>query len=245
MFVAVLGLVAGIGIHRHVPDVNRPAPSAPQRPFEVLSRPGVTRCLLVCVIVRAGDFAVFTYLADIVTDLYGWPEVTVPAMLLINGSVGWFGTRQSGQQTDTRGADPTRRLAIGGSAASLLILAVASSIGGSVGATIAVPALLIWSAAAWAFGPPQQARLLALAPDAPNGVLALNASATQLGIGLGGLVGGATIAVATSASIPAVGAALRAHRSRHRRSSSSSPPHTHRLMRITTRPRRPLWRSRE
>lgn len=205
VFVASLGLVAAIGIHRNVPEVRRSTSDSPTRPFAALSTPRVSRCLVVSVIVRAGDFAVFTYIASIVTDFYGNPTVTVPIVLLANGSAGWFGTTLSGRLTDSRGSAWTRRLAISGSCLGLAVLAVASVVDGPLGPVVATPALLIWSTAAWGFGPPQQARLLALAPNAPNAALALNASATQLGIGLGGLVGAATVAVATLAVIPAVG----------------------------------------
>lgn len=206
VFVASLGLVAAIGIHRNVPDVRRHASDNPRRPFAVLSTPGVRRCLAVSVIVRAGDFAVFTYIASIVADLYGHPTVTVPIVLFVNGSAGWFGTTLSGRLTDARGAEWTRRLAITSSCVGLAVLAIASTLDAPFGPVVATPALLIWSAAAWGFGPSQQARLLTLAPDAPNAALALNASATQLGIGLGGLVGAATVAATSSAAIPAVGA---------------------------------------
>jgi predicted MFS family arabinose efflux permease len=178
----------------------------PNRPLAVIGTPGVRRCLAVSVIARAGDFAVFTYLAAIITIFYGNPAVTVPVALLVNGSAGWCGTILSGRLTDVHGADRTLRLAITGSAIGPALLAVASIRGGPYGPVFAVPALLIWSMSAWGFGPPQQARLINLAPSAPRAALAANASANQLGIGLGGLVGAATIAHATSASIPAIGA---------------------------------------
>lgn len=208
LFVASLGLVAAVGIHRNVPGVHRPAPGSPPRPFAVLSTPDVRRCLAVSVIVRAGDFAVFTYIARIITDFYGNPTVTVPIVLLANGSAGWLGTALSGRLTDARGAEWTGRLAITGTCLGLAALTVATTLDGPFGPVVAAPALLIWSTAAWGFGPPQQARLLTLAPVAPNAALALNASATQLGIGLGGLVGATTVAAATSAAVPAVGATL-------------------------------------
>jgi predicted MFS family arabinose efflux permease len=53
---------------------------------------------------------------------------------------------------------------------------------------------------------PTQHRLTALAPDAPNEVLALNSSATYVGITLAGAVGGLLLATTTPAAIPAVGA---------------------------------------
>lgn len=229
VFVASLGLVAAIGIHHNVPGVHRRTSDGRPRPFAVLATPGVRRCLTVSVIVRAGDFAVFTYIASIVTDFYGNPTVAVPIVLLANGSAGWFGTTLSGRLTDARGAERTRRLAITGSCVGLTVLAVAGLLDGPFGAVIAAPALLIWSAAAWGFGPPQQARIISLAPNAPNAALALNASATQLGIGLGGLVGAVTVAAATSAVVPAVGATFTlaaAAVARTTPRATTSTPHT-------------------
>ncbi|MGB3734103.1 MAG: MFS transporter [Ilumatobacter sp.] len=208
VFVAMLGAVAGVGIHVFVPAVHRSTPVARRRPMSVLRTAGVRRCLAVAVLVRAADFAVFTYLAAIVTDIYGNPRVTVPVVLLVNGSVGWFGTTMSGKRTDREGAQRARSIAIAGSAVGLALLVAASNSNGLVAQVVAVPALVVWSFSAWGFGPPQQSRLLDLAPEAPVTALAINASATQIGIGLGGLVGAVTVAASTSASIPMVGVVL-------------------------------------
>lgn len=114
----------------------------------------------------------------------------------------------AGRRTDRHGAQRTRDLTIAGSGVGLAILATSSLFDGAAAVALAAPALLLWSCSAWGFGAPQQTRLLELAPSAPTATLAANASATQIGIGLGGLIGAATVAVATTSATPAVGLAL-------------------------------------
>ena len=95
-----------------------------------------------------------------------------------------------------------------GTAVGLTGLAFSSALDGVAAGLVAVPGLIVWSVAAWGFGPPQQSRMLELAPDTPTVALAAHASASQLGIGIGGLVGAATIAAASTGWLPAVGTAL-------------------------------------
>lgn len=208
VFVALLGTIATVGIHLYIPDTRLPASKPQNRRLGFLRTPAVARCLTVSVLIFAGDFAVFTYLADLIVDLYGNPTVSIPAALLVTGAAGAIGNNLSGKLTDSLGAEPALRIALIGTHGGLLTLAISSLLDGMAAALVAALGLLLWSVAAWGFGPPQQTRLLELAPDAPTAALGANASATQLGIGIGGLIGAATIAATSTGWLPAVGAAF-------------------------------------
>ncbi|MBA8951371.1 hypothetical protein ACFQU9_00225 [Actinomadura namibiensis] len=66
-----------------------------------------------------------------------------------------------------------------------------------------VPALLLWSAAAWAVPPPVQTRVLALAgPDDGPQVMALTSSAVYVGASLGGAAGGRLLASGGPGTLP-------------------------------------------
>lgn len=125
-------------------------------------------CLVISTVAFASSFVVFTFLADLIVDLYGNASVAIPLVLLVTGAAGATGNNLSGRFTDKLGAVAALRLAMIGTTAGLGLFATSSLLHGVAAGTVAAPGLVLWSLAAWGHGPPQQAQLLALAPDAPD-----------------------------------------------------------------------------
>lgn len=152
-----------------------------------------------------GFFAVYTYVAPMVTEIAGSPEWTVPIVLVLMGLGMTIGNLVGGHLADV---DLKRTL-----------------VGGLVGLAVVLTLLALTSEWIWALGlfvfltgftasvlsPTIQTRLMDVAQDNQSIAAALNHSALNIGNSLGALLGGVVIAVGWGFIAPAwvgVGLAL-------------------------------------
>jgi DHA1 family inner membrane transport protein len=206
VFVSVLAAVALLGVLAAVPAVPaEPAVGLRER-LAVLRRGDVLAALAVTVLGVGGSYTVYPYASSVLQHGAGLPLAAVTVMLLGYGLGAITGNLLGGFGVDRLGA---RRML--GAAFGLQVLALAGvwgvgmvDRGDALAAAVAVAA---WGAGTWMQTPPQQYRLLALAPDAARVVISLNASAIYVGIGLGGLVGGLLLSGLPAGVLPLVGAA--------------------------------------
>jgi MFS transporter, DHA1 family, inner membrane transport protein len=195
LFVAGIGAIATIGVTKFLPE-------APKRPritkaqwIAVLSNRQVIRVLTVTSIFFTAQFAAFTYIAKLTTQIAGHPKVSVPIALFTFGITGFIGNTTAGRLADTWGPTRTSRLAATLMATGLVTLTPLLTFrSGFVGITFGIVALIVWGLGRWALVPALQVRLLKLAPDAGSTVLAANSSALYLGTAIGGLVGSTIVA---------------------------------------------------
>ncbi|MBW9110079.1 MFS transporter [Microbacterium ureisolvens] len=152
-----------------------------------------------------GFFAVYSYVAPLVTEVAGSPEWLVPIVLVVMGLGMTVGNLIGGHLADV----DLKRTLVGGLLALALVLAL-----------LAVTAQWIWALAFFVFAtglvasalsPTIQTRLMDVAQDNQSIAAALNHSALNIGNSLGAFLGGVVIAAGWGFAAPAwVGVALAA-----------------------------------
>lgn len=209
-FVGVAGLsaaalaVLGASLPRGV------APSPPvglRARLAVIARPGAFPALLTTSLWALGAYEVYTYIVPFLGAAAGLGADQAGYLLTLLGLGAIGGVTVGGRATDRFGARrvqavslPVLALAFAGMTVAALLLAPHALIA-------IVPLVIVWGLSAWAFFPPQQTRLMAIAGAADTPViLSLNASFMYLGFSLGAAAGALVISLASVVWIGAVGA---------------------------------------
>lgn len=155
--------------------------------IRVLAREPVYSSLLIIVLQTIGQFALFTYISPLLTEVSGVPLDIVPWLLLLFGVGSTIGVLLGGRLADWR------------LMASLIgILAIQVVIYLLMGLFVASPWLmavfvLIWGSTVFAFGSPVQTRILSNTRDAPLLAASLIPSAFNISIAGGAWLGGLMI----------------------------------------------------
>jgi DHA1 family inner membrane transport protein len=185
-------------------------PSAPGRSeatirseLGALKRPQVVLTLLVATVGFGGMFAMYSYIAPIVTDEAGRPAGFVPVVLLAYGLGGLLGTALGGRLAD-RALFPSL---VGATIAVAVLLA--AMVGTAGNAVTLIATVFAIAAAASTMVVLLQLRLMEVAGDAQMLGAALNHSALNAANALGAWLGGLVIAAGYGYRAPsAVGAGL-------------------------------------
>ncbi len=203
VFVAVVGLVALLGILVTLPSLALP-PAVPLRArFALLSNRRVLAIVGVMLLASAASISVYTYVAVVLAHTAHITGTTLAAVLLVWGAGGAVGAFGSGALTDRYGPGRTLLLAITTLTVTLAALTVTTSV------VVVFVVMAVNGAAAWAVATPNNHRLTALAPALPGVVISLNSSGIYLGQALGAAAGGLLLDhQLTPDRLPLVGAAL-------------------------------------
>ncbi|MFI6768987.1 MFS transporter [Streptomyces sp. NPDC050355] len=211
IFVGALALVVIAGVAVFLPALPG-VPAIPlRRRLAPLGHRPVLLGLVGTVVGATGNFMTFSYIAVIADDLGRSGPGQLAFLVSLMGIASACGALIGGRAADSWGAGRTIVLALSLQVSSTLLLAVFGwAWPGSV-SVVAVALLLAgWGIFGGALNPPLQTRLLSLAGDAGNEVVALNSSCLFLGISLSGGLGGLVLAglgpVAVLAAAGAVGA---------------------------------------
>lgn len=195
--VAVLGLVLiGLLVRQRLPRDGKASVRTRLRGRHTAIGLTVTVTLLW----SAGSFAFFSYLTLVLRSVGVVAGFAVAAELMLFGAAGVVGAYFSGKLTDRRGALNVAVVALVTLTVSQVgfALVAASRLGGTQAAALGSVLVAFYAVATWAVTPPQQHRLLGLAPDAMRMVLSLNATALYAGVAVGSAAGGAVIATTHS-----------------------------------------------
>src|ERR671920_363240 len=187
-------------------------PSSPGRPeatvrgeLGALRRPQVILTLLVGIVGFGGMFALYSYIAPVVTDVADLSRGTVPLVLLVYGAGGVIGTALGG-----RLADLALFRSLIATLVSLLVLLALVAVTSPWPPALFVGVFLV-SIAASSLAVCLQMRLMETAGDAQMLGAALNPSALNLANALGAWLGGLVIAAGLGYRAPSlVGAGLAA-----------------------------------
>ncbi|MBB5954995.1 putative MFS family arabinose efflux permease [Saccharothrix tamanrassetensis] len=190
----VFGLIAGVtaiaavAVRLGLPRVDpQPAVGLRERFAPVADR-RVVMVLSLSVLACLSVFAVFNYIAPLLTATAHVEGAVISALLVAYGVGGAFGNWAAGRLTDRF---ETRKLLVVLFGFFTVVLATLPlTMTTVVGAAVA---LFVWGALTWAANPPIQAWLIELAPANSGLLLSLNASAIYLGVGLSGVLGGLVI----------------------------------------------------
>ncbi len=169
--------------------------------IKVLGREPVYTSLAIIMAQTVGQFALFTYISPLLTDVAHVPLDVVPWLLLIFGIGSTLGVLLGGRLADWR---------LMASLTGILALQVVIHLlmVGFVGSPwIMAGLVLLWGGTAFAFGSPVQTRILSNTQDAPLLAASLIPSAFNVAIAAGAWLGGALIDGGFSyAILPWVGA---------------------------------------
>ena len=201
--VVVIGALTIVAVLTVVPNAPGRAEASIRSELGALKRPQVVLTLLVGTVGFGGMFAMYSYIAPIVTDEAGRSDGFVPVVLLAFGVGGLLGTALGGRLAD-RALFPS--LVAATAAMGVLLAAVTVTAGNAVALTANVFAV---AAAASTMVVLLQLRLMEVAGDAQMLGAALNHSALNAANALGAWVGGVVIAAGHGYRAPsAVGAGL-------------------------------------
>jgi MFS transporter, DHA1 family, inner membrane transport protein len=202
--VAILSAAGLVLVAAFVP-LDKGGPTAKDnvvRELKALTREPVFMSLLIIVSQTVGQFALFTYISPVLTEVSGIPVGWVPVLLMLFGIGSTIGVLVGGRLADWK----LMPSLVGILAAQLVVYTLMALF---VGDAIAMAMLvLLWAALAFAFGAPVQTRILNNARDAPMLASNLIPSAFNIAIAAGAWLGGAMIEGGASyAALPWVGTA--------------------------------------
>nr|WP_241200965.1 MFS transporter [Lysobacter enzymogenes] len=199
---AIASLLKAGMLYAFLPDSRGALPPRLGEQFRVLRDPRVVGHVLMSVILFAGMFTAYTYLADMFERLAGFNGAVVGWALMAFGAVGLIGNTLGGRIVDRH---PLRASLIFSVPLALGLVLVVPSVS-------ALPlfalTLALWGITQAALFPVSHVRVMKSAPQAPAFAAALNVSGANLGIGVGAIVGGRVIDAVGVAGVGYAAAAL-------------------------------------
>jgi DHA1 family purine base/nucleoside efflux pump-like MFS transporter len=205
--VAVAGVLAGLAILATVPATpSGPVPRLGEQ-FAVLTRRPITLGLLANAVMLAGSMLLLSYLAPFVRELSGTGPDGRAVLFAISGVAGMLGVWLGGLSVDRVGPDRSLLIGVGGLVAAMAVFAGLWFLR-PVPFWVVVPIAAVWGGLAFWNSPAIQARLLALAGPVGGQALALNTTATYLGVSLAGALGGLVLAGAGTGGLAPAAAVL-------------------------------------
>ncbi|MEV3873899.1 MFS transporter [Streptomyces sp. LE64] len=175
--------------------------------LSVLRRPAVLAVLPLSVLGMGACYTAYAYSVPVL-EAVGVPESAVLWMLFLYGFGAVLGNLASGYATDRWGSRRVLTTGYVTMVAALGLLAWLAAVGAEVRPLVGL-LVLLWGASSWCQTPPQQHRLIEVAPQEAPLVVSLNSSSIYLGIGLGTAIGGAALG-AGAATVYGAGAAIAA-----------------------------------
>jgi predicted MFS family arabinose efflux permease len=185
--VALLCLLGAVAVRVALPPVPPPPPVGLRARLAVAADPKVLTILGILVLGLLSVLTVYTYVAPLLAETAGITGVLLSLLLLGYGVGALLGNDLGGRLTDRFGS--RRPLLVALPVLTLVLATLPFTARSTAGAAVALALL----GAGFVVSSPIQTRLIELAPASSALVLALNASATYLGAGLSGVVGGLVV----------------------------------------------------
>lgn len=203
LVVAAIGLLAMASLAKLVPHVPRDEQNGVKQELRALGNRQVLLGLLTAVFGFAGVFAVYSYLASMMTKVTGFGEGTVPVVLALFGIGMTLGALAAGPLTD-RALRPTLYGSLGALAVTLVVFDFTVHVKWAALATV-----VVLGAVGFMTTTPLQMLVMRKAEHAPTLASASNHSAFNLANAGGAWLGGVAIAAHWGWTSPTlVGAAL-------------------------------------
>ncbi|TCO65505.1 MFS transporter [Actinocrispum wychmicini] len=207
VFALVAGLIAiaAVSVRLVVPSVAAPPAVGLRERLRVVADRRVLPLLVVTLLVSIAGVSVYTYLTELLNDVTGVSGWMISLLLFVYGLGGVLGNIAGGRVTDRLGTRGPLIVSLAGCVVTMAVLPFAAT-----GVAGAVVILLLWGMSVWSINPPMQHRLVDIAPTTAGLVLAVNAAAIYLGIGLSGVAGGLVIEFSGTRALGPVAAAVAA-----------------------------------
>jgi DHA1 family inner membrane transport protein len=185
--VAGLAALSVAGLIVLVPHQKQERATSLADDFRPLKRAALWPALVTTALSQAALFAVFSYLAPILTDLAGFSEKTVPPLLALFGVGTFLGSYVGGQVVDRH---LSANLYVGIVALALVIALVPVAAASKI-SMIAV--VLAFGIAGFVINPALQTQVMRVASDSPTFTSTINISAFNIGNTVGPWLGGLLI----------------------------------------------------
>ena len=202
---AVLGLITMAALWLALPPGEAGLRPNVRRELAVLVQPSVLLAMGTTVLGSGAMFALYTYVAPVLTELTQASPGCVALALVLIGVGFTLGNSLGGRLADWS-LDGATLLILATLALTMAVLPLllTTQLGAAIG-------LVVWGAAAFGIVPPVQMRVMQAAAQAPSLASSVNVGAFNLGNALGAALGGLVISLGWGyAAVPWVGAALAA-----------------------------------
>jgi predicted MFS family arabinose efflux permease len=232
----IVTAMGAIGLTLLAIFVPRNIPQAPAASFlaqmKLLGNRDLSLMYLLTAAAFGGTFAIFTFLAPILTEVTGVSDGTLSIALMIFGGATVIGNFAGGRLTDKIGTSKAMVTTLIGLIASFVLVALAMRV-----EAVMLVAIAFWGIFAFAIPPIMHNGVVnvarAVAPDAVATASGMNVAAFNLGISGGSFIGGrvlegpgltATPYAAIAIAIVALGITTLVGKSQKRRSGESLAP---------------------
>ena len=202
---ALLGLITMAALWLALPPGEAGLRPNVRRELAVLVQPSVLLAMGTTVLGSGAMFALYTYVAPVLTELTQASPGFVALALVLIGVGFTLGNSLGGRLADWS-LDGATLLILATLALTMAVLPLllTTQLGAAIG-------LVVWGAAAFGIVPPVQMRVMQAAAQAPSLASSVNVGAFNLGNALGAALGGLVISLGWGyAAVPWVGAALAA-----------------------------------
>lgn len=191
-FVGVLAFAAAATVFLVMKPMPGGAAIGLRQRLSVLAKPGVVSILMLTVFGMAAAYSAYAFIISILEG-FQIPPANFTMLLFMYGLGAFCGNYLSGWATDRHG--PIMTLACAYLVMTLALGGLGLMSGGKGLEAIYPISFLIacWGGSSWAQSPAQQQRLISLAPQEANLVIALNSSGIYIGIAIGTMIGGQLI----------------------------------------------------
>jgi predicted MFS family arabinose efflux permease len=202
-FVAILGLIAMVGVWTMLRAVPRPARITLRDRLAPVRDIRVALTLLTSLFAFGALLMVYTYAGLVLDRVTGGDERILAGMLLVWGVAATLGNTLSGRLVDRF---DSRRIINAMLGAALITFCALPWASGHMASTAV--AMIIWGICGWGVIVPQQHRLVQIAPQVAPLLLALNTTATYAGLACSGVLGGLVLVFMNPHYLSLVGAIL-------------------------------------
>lgn len=201
--VGVLSLVCVIMVRLVLPTDLHVARIGRHEWNELVHRPPLLLAMTVTLAQCAGQFVLFAYIANVLSESSNASPTTVSIFLLWFGVCGIVGNIVAGSLMNRAGAARISQFCI-----LVMLIAFVLWPAGRGSLAITATACALWGLGSFAINSAQQARVVELAPRLASASIALNSASIYFGQALGAALGGAVIASGGIGLLSWVGAAI-------------------------------------
>ncbi|CAM2914606.1 MFS transporter [Paenibacillus sediminis] len=200
--IAIMGIVALIGILIFIPQIKQDKPSSVIRQIIALVQPKLLLYLLIGALGNASLFTVFTYITPMLEQVTGFAEHSVTWILVLFGCGVTIGNIVGGKLADWKLMPSILGLYLG---ICVILTIFTFTVHNPIAAVLTI---FLWGAASFAVMPGLQVRIMSLAQAAPALASTSSHSAGNLGNATGAFIGGWVITHLAITSLPWVGALI-------------------------------------
>jgi DHA1 family inner membrane transport protein len=202
-FVTLLGLVAMIGVWTMLPSVAQPQPIKLRDRLAPVRDTRVALTLLTSLFAFGGFLMVYTYAGVVLNRVTHGDERLLAGLFLVWGVAATVGNLLAGRLVDKFASRHIINAMLCIAAINFCALPWTSAHVAS-----AALALIVWGLCGWGLIVPQQHRLVQVSPQVAPLLLALNNTATYIGLACSGVLGGVVLQSTGGRYLSVVAAAL-------------------------------------